>query len=358
MPRPKNVDRLSQPRGWQGQRLLVDVMQPQPQWPGSPGYPMQPMNVVRMQTVQNIQQMPMQPWQCQVPFQHIQPDMQTGGTGMAMMHMPSPGLMMPPQYQQPMIGPMMMSPHYQNQQPMMPQMPLQQPQQQPSVAWAEPLPAATSSTEERTAMPDESVKRLRDYDDSDEPTTKRGRYTMEYLPAHLRLGNLAAHGIKGCVKLAIRKAVLQSIDADYNPIRLQRLGETDIDMLLFVYTGVLGDMRLSELFGTGKKILIDKVVDTLVVESQRIKRSNPQRLARLTPDLSNLEALALELGFPKEYLEGQDATVRRQPLAALERMPRQEIWEPQQQEQQEQQNQQRIAEAGAAKAAAASAIAG
>jgi hypothetical protein len=94
---------------------------------------------------------------------------------------------------------------------------------------------------------------------------------VEQLPVH---GGSHFHGLRHVVPLQIRQTWLSHIDPDITAIRLHSFRECEVDMLLFVYTGVPPTMRLS---ATREKTK-SGVAALLQREAARIKAQEPLRL--------------------------------------------------------------------------------
>ena len=107
------------------------------------------------------------------------------------------------------------------------------------------------------------------------------------------------HGNKVTVTKKPKQIAIQYIHPRvWNALRINLLSEVQIDMLTFVLFGVVPQVLVK---GLNVKTQFD-LMDMLLQEHSRIKSENPQRLAKLCGDLTNIKAVAIEYGYPKQYL--------------------------------------------------------
>lgn len=85
---------------------------------------------------------------------------------------------------------------------------------------------------------------------------------------------------------------------EFNPLRLASLDEHTIDMLVFWATDCAPTVKISDL----KTHKMKDIYKMLLLEHQRIQRTQPMRMKMVSPDYANLAAVVTSLGFPKKFL--------------------------------------------------------
>ena len=109
--------------------------------------------------------------------------------------------------------------------------------------------------------------------------------------------------------------------AEWPMLRLSQLSDEEIDLLLYILTGISPMTRPVDL-GAGTK---REAREAARLQSQVKARKQPERLRHLTEDLDNLGVVAMRLGYAPEWLSPD---LRRQYNAARERagMAQQSMW--------------------------------
>ena len=100
----------------------------------------------------------------------------------------------------------------------------------------------------------------------------------------------------------------------WNPMRLARQDDLQIDCLCFGLFGLLPDVLVADLNVACKRDLWDMMLDN----HHRLMKENPARLNALAGDLSNVVEWALGLGFPKGFIPTMEQ------MAASEKAKQQE----------------------------------
>ena len=96
-------------------------------------------------------------------------------------------------------------------------------------------------------------------------------------------------------------------------LAIARLKEEEIDVLLFVATGILPTLKISD-FGVQTKGEAREAVRRLFQNKEKLQ---PQRLDSLSPEYDNLLNMAMRLGYPHELL-----TPEARRAAGLRPLPR------------------------------------
>lgn len=105
----------------------------------------------------------------------------------------------------------------------------------------DPHPSTTTCSGHRSNAK-QTIVQDEESDNSGQPRASRGRYLRAHVLAHLRLARFAEFGLKGCTRLAFWKQLLSTHGQEYNANLLQRLSEVEVDMLLYIHTGCLGQL--------------------------------------------------------------------------------------------------------------------
>ena len=116
---------------------------------------------------------------------------------------------------------------------------------------------------------------------------------------YVAFGAVWKHGQKKTLPRKIKIVAIRYLNPKiWSPMRLSLLGETLIDMLLFILTGVKPHMNPRDMGVPTKLQLMDMLLD----QHKVIADSNSERVAKLSVDLSNIEAVALEYGYPVKFI--------------------------------------------------------
>ena len=85
----------------------------------------------------------------------------------------------------------------------------------------------------------------------------------------------------------------------WNALRLSPLDENEIDYLMFILFMVVLQVNVGDLQVVTKGLLYEMLLE----EHCRIQRQHPHGFAALAADHTNAKACAIELGFPKKYVQ-------------------------------------------------------
>ena len=300
MPRPKQADRFaSLPLGWGGQRLLGSY------FPKAPAPAMQPCGWLAAQQGFALQQ----PAQQQQQQQHFVPQMQNPGNFQMQTLMPSPGNFMPnpgnfmPACQVTPNGNFMPAQACQvtpNQGNFMPQ--LQNglhmlPAPTVDARQAAPSPATTRGRS-RTPRKRRTRTKTRSLSSSSSrsPTrsSKKAASVSDKLSSCYKyMGEIHYHGNRHCVPLNCRLGWITDLQPDINMLRIHSLEETQVYQLIYVLTNVPPTMRVSATRAKTKSALLA----LLKQEYDRITADQPTRKHMLSPDFTNLQDVAVKLGY-------------------------------------------------------------
>ena len=113
------------------------------------------------------------------------------------------------------------------------------------------------------------------------------------------LGCVFKHGVRATIPKKLRASVAMSIDSnEWSVFRLANIDEHEMDMLLFILTGVPPTTRICDLNVKNK----GELRRALAKEGLRVLKTQPERTSSLAHDLSNLEVTAKRLGYKEEWL--------------------------------------------------------
>jgi hypothetical protein len=133
------------------------------------------------------------------------------------------------------------------------------------------------------------------------------------------MGAAWTHGKRTTVPKKLKLAAIMWIHPRvWNALRLSLLGEEEVDALVFILFLVLPYINVADLQVNTKEDLFDMLLE----EHRRVKHSSPHRFSALAADLSNVKAVAKELGFPMKYFEPD---VARTPESGPNRHPEVEL---------------------------------
>ena len=113
------------------------------------------------------------------------------------------------------------------------------------------------------------------------------------------IGGAHIHGQRNIVPISLRMRALEYIDeSEWNVMRTQGLSDFAVDLLMYAVTGCLPTLRLAVVRATTKS----RLFELLKKEAMRLKKHFPNRLQGLASDLSNLEQVVVQLGFPQHLM--------------------------------------------------------
>ena len=117
--------------------------------------------------------------------------------------------------------------------------------------------------------------------------------------AYRVLGCSWKNGVRATVPKKLKGSVATYMDEEeWSMFRLSLLDDSETDMLLFILTGIPPVSRLSDLHIKTK----GEFRRALSKEGKRVQKAQPERLSGLAHDLSNLETVAIKLGYDKAWL--------------------------------------------------------
>ena len=117
--------------------------------------------------------------------------------------------------------------------------------------------------------------------------------------AYRSLGCTWMVGEGRCCPKKFRMSLITSCNSqEYPMVRLSQLGEEQIDMLLYILTGILPSTRVQDLGCATKKEARAAIRSQYVVRLRR----NASRLSVLAEELDNVAAVAVRLGYPPHLL--------------------------------------------------------
>ena len=129
--------------------------------------------------------------------------------------------------------------------------------------------------------------------------------TQKICTSYRFMGALWLHGKRQTLPKKFKTAAIMFINPKvWNALRLSLLDDNEVDYLMFVLFMVVPQVNVGDLQVNTKGHLYDMLLE----EHIRIQRQHPHRFAALAADLSNVKACALELGYPKKYVQPEENT--------------------------------------------------